>query len=112
MMALGLRECPWIDEAIDLRQRLMYEIALKRGVGSCKRRRQLSVGDKQQKTQRSEQYLSNKLITLDVLIVSMRIRLLALDVGVSRITIEHSCEADNIHRFIFHIKLPSVSSVC
>ena len=22
---LGLRECPWIDEAIDLRQRLMYD---------------------------------------------------------------------------------------
>ena len=45
---LDLRECPWIDEAMDLR--LMYELALKRGVGICKRRRQLSAGDSLQKT--------------------------------------------------------------
>ena len=35
--ALGSRECPWIDEAIVLRQRLMNEIASNRGVGSYKR---------------------------------------------------------------------------
>ena len=42
--ALGSRECPWIDEAIVLRQRLMNEIASNRGVGSYKRRCQLSAG--------------------------------------------------------------------
>ena len=41
---LGLRECPLIDKAIDLRQRLTYEIASKPGVGNCKRRCQLSTG--------------------------------------------------------------------
>ena len=59
---LGLREGPWIDEAIDLRRRLMYELALKRGVGTCKRRCQLSAGDNLQKTQRSDLYLSSNSI--------------------------------------------------
>lgn len=71
---LGLRECPWIDEAIDLRQWLIYEIALKRGVGTCKRRCQLSAGDIQKKTQRSEQYLAHDSMILDLFIVSTRLR--------------------------------------
>ena len=68
----------------------MYEIALKRGVGTCKRRCQLSARDKQQKTQRSELYLLNNSMILDLLIVSTRQQFFALHVGVSRVSIARS----------------------
>ena len=109
---LGLRERPWIDEAIDLRQWLMYEIALKRRVGTCKRRCQLSADDKQQTSQRSEQYRSNASMILDEFVVSKRLRFFALHVGISRTNIDHSSKAYHFHRAIFHVKIPSVSSVC
>ena len=87
----------------------MYEIALKRGVGTCKCRCQLSAGDKQH---RSEQYLSNNSMILDLLIVSTRLQSFALHVGISGASMDLSSEAHKIYRSIFHVKIPSVSSVC